>query len=143
MIGLRLLPLLAERGHEVAGMTRTPAKAEALRRLGALPVVCDVFDRPALRDAVLDFAPLATGVMCRSARPRLKPLTKSRSSCMPLRLSPRTILYAPCSIALTKRPGKAQLSARKASLHQRQAGAVKSKAAHQQRLNKLAQSKPR
>ena len=34
------------------------------------------------------------------------------------------------------------LSARKASLHQRQAGAVKSKAAHQ-RLNKLAQSKPR
>jgi hypothetical protein len=35
------------------------------------------------------------------------------------------------------------LSARKASLHQRQAGAVKSKAAHQQRLSKLAQSKPR
>ena len=35
------------------------------------------------------------------------------------------------------------LSARKASLHQRQAGAVKSKTAHQQRLNKLAQSKPR
>jgi hypothetical protein len=34
------------------------------------------------------------------------------------------------------------LSARKASLHQRQAGAAKSKAAHQ-RLNKLAQSKPR
>lgn len=57
VIGLRLLPLLAERGHEVAGMTRTPAKAEALRRLGALPVVCDVLDRPALRDAVLDFAP--------------------------------------------------------------------------------------
>jgi hypothetical protein len=34
-------------------------------------------------------------------------------------------------------------SARKASLHQRQAGAVKSRAAHQQRLNKLAQAKPR
>jgi transglycosylase-like protein with SLT domain len=34
-------------------------------------------------------------------------------------------------------------SARKASLHQRKAGAVKSKAAHQQRLNKLAQAKPR
>jgi hypothetical protein len=36
-----------------------------------------------------------------------------------------------------------ELSARKASLHQRKAGAVKSKAAHQQRLTKLAQSKPR
>ena len=36
-----------------------------------------------------------------------------------------------------------ELSARKASLRQRKAGAVKSKAAHQQRLNKLAQSKPR
>jgi len=59
VIGLRLLPLLAERGHEVAGMTRTPAKAEALRRLGALPVVCDVFDRPALGEAVVDFAPYA------------------------------------------------------------------------------------
>ncbi len=34
-------------------------------------------------------------------------------------------------------------SAHKASLRQRKAGAVKSKAAHQQRLNKLAQSKPR
>lgn len=37
----------------------------------------------------------------------------------------------------------AELSARKASLRQRKAGAVKSKAAHQQRLNKLAQAKPR
>jgi hypothetical protein len=34
-------------------------------------------------------------------------------------------------------------AARKASLRQRKAGAVKSKAAHQQRLNKLAQSKSR
>ena len=36
-----------------------------------------------------------------------------------------------------------ELSARKASLHQRKAGAVKSKAAHQQRPTKVAQSKPR
>jgi soluble lytic murein transglycosylase-like protein len=56
------------------------------------------------------------------------------------------------SIERTEREAQAQklaeesrimaLSARKASLHQRQAGAAKSKAAHQ-RLNKLAQSKPR
>jgi hypothetical protein len=36
-----------------------------------------------------------------------------------------------------------ELSARKASLHRRKAGAVKSRAAHQHRLGKLAQSKPR
>jgi nucleoside-diphosphate-sugar epimerase len=37
-------------------MTRSPEKVELLRRLGALPVVCDVFDRPALREAVIEFA---------------------------------------------------------------------------------------
>src|SRR6266545_2475286 len=59
VIGVRLLPLLVEAGHEVAGMTRSPEKVELLRRLGALPVVCDVFDRPALREAVIEFAPEA------------------------------------------------------------------------------------
>lgn len=57
VIGVRLVPLLVEVGHEVAGMTRSPEKVEPLRKLGALPVVCDVFDRPALREAVIDFAP--------------------------------------------------------------------------------------
>jgi len=57
VIGIRLVPLLVEAGHEVAGMTRTPAKAEALRALGAEPVVCDVFDRDALCAAVVSFGP--------------------------------------------------------------------------------------
>lgn len=57
MIGVRLVPLLVAAGHEVAGLTRSPEKVEALRRLGALPVVCDVFDRKALRAAVGDFGP--------------------------------------------------------------------------------------
>ena len=47
-IGRRLVPLLRDAGHEVFGTTRDPAKAEALRRLGAEPVVVDVFDAPAL-----------------------------------------------------------------------------------------------
>ena len=38
-------------------MTRTPAKADTLRRLGAEPVVCDVYDADALRRAVVAFAP--------------------------------------------------------------------------------------
>jgi nucleoside-diphosphate-sugar epimerase len=59
VIGLRLVPLLVADGHEVAAMTRTPAKAERLRALGAEPVVCDAFDAVALREAVVAFAPEA------------------------------------------------------------------------------------
>ena len=51
-IGRRLVPLLRDAGHEVFGTTRDPAKAEALRRLGAEPVVVDVFDAWALFSAV-------------------------------------------------------------------------------------------
>ena len=51
-IGRQLVPLLAAEGHEVTGTTRSPAKAEMLRRLGAEPVVLDVYEAAALRDAV-------------------------------------------------------------------------------------------
>jgi nucleoside-diphosphate-sugar epimerase len=57
VIGVRLVPLLLASGHEVAGMTRSPEKADGLRALGAEPVVCDVFDADALRDAVVSFGP--------------------------------------------------------------------------------------
>src|SRR6266516_7343166 len=59
VIGVRLVPLLVEAGHEVAGMTRSPGKRERLRGLGAEPVVCDAFDAAALRQAVVAFAPEA------------------------------------------------------------------------------------
>jgi nucleoside-diphosphate-sugar epimerase len=55
VIGRRLVPLLVDAGHEVAGMTRSPDKAELLRELGAEPVVVDVYDTAALRDAVVAF----------------------------------------------------------------------------------------
>ena len=57
VIGLRLVPLLVQAAHEVAGMTRTPAKADTLRGLGAEPVVCDVYDADRLRRAVVAFGP--------------------------------------------------------------------------------------
>jgi hypothetical protein len=57
VIGIRLLPLLREHGHVVAGMTRSPDKSSLLSSLGAEPVVCDVFDAAALEDAVTAFAP--------------------------------------------------------------------------------------
>jgi nucleoside-diphosphate-sugar epimerase len=46
-IGLRLVPLLRDAGHEVYGLTRTAARAGDLVHLGAEPVVADVLDRQA------------------------------------------------------------------------------------------------
>jgi uncharacterized protein YbjT (DUF2867 family) len=57
LIGVRLVPLLVEAGHEVAGMTRSPEKTGLLRDLGAEPVICDVFDAEALAEAVETFGP--------------------------------------------------------------------------------------
>jgi len=57
VIGIRLAVLLAADGHDVGGMTRSPEKADHLRQLGCLPIVCDVFDRVALDHAIRAFAP--------------------------------------------------------------------------------------
>lgn len=57
VIGARLIPLLTENGHTVAGMTRSPGKVATLTQLGAEPVVCDVFDSTALTEAVTTFKP--------------------------------------------------------------------------------------
>ncbi len=57
VIGVRLVPLLVADGHEVAGMTRSADKAENMRALGADPIVCDVYDRDALIDAVRAYKP--------------------------------------------------------------------------------------
>jgi nucleoside-diphosphate-sugar epimerase len=59
VIGIRLLPLLVAGGHRVAGMSRSPQKADRIRELGAEPVICDAFDASALEDAVVSFRPEA------------------------------------------------------------------------------------
>src|SRR6185436_2414717 len=41
----------------VGGLTRSPSKTELLRHLGAEPILCDVFDREALIQAIRDFKP--------------------------------------------------------------------------------------
>ena len=58
-IGRRLTPLLRAAGHAVVGTTRSAEKADALRALGAEPVVVDVFDAEALARAVKAAAPQA------------------------------------------------------------------------------------
>src|SRR6202042_3326414 len=57
VIGRRLTPLLLAQGHTVWGSTRSPDKREVLRKLGALPILADVFDADALATAVLDAKP--------------------------------------------------------------------------------------
>jgi nucleoside-diphosphate-sugar epimerase len=51
-VGRALIPRLLEHGHTVTGTTRTPAKADVLRELGATPVVVDGLDRDAVVAAV-------------------------------------------------------------------------------------------
>jgi nucleoside-diphosphate-sugar epimerase len=57
VIGRRLVPLLRDAGHTVAGTTRSTDRAEALQILGADPVIVDVFDAEALTRAVVAAAP--------------------------------------------------------------------------------------
>ena len=57
VIGQRLIPLLINAGYVVGGMTRSADKTELLRQLGAEPILCDVFDRKGLIQAVREFAP--------------------------------------------------------------------------------------
>ena len=57
VLGQRLIPRLVQAGHVVGGLTRSPSKTELLSRLGAEPILCDVFDREALIKVVRDFKP--------------------------------------------------------------------------------------
>ena len=51
-VGKQLVPMLVEHGHEVTGMTRTAAKAEAIRAMGGRPAVADALDPEAVAQAV-------------------------------------------------------------------------------------------
>ena len=58
-LGGRLVPQLVSAGHDVIGMTRTPAKAAAIEARGARPVVADALDPDAVARAVADAEPEA------------------------------------------------------------------------------------
>jgi nucleoside-diphosphate-sugar epimerase len=51
-IGQQLVPKLVDGGHEVHGMTRTMAKQQLLRDMGAEPVVADALDADQVAEAV-------------------------------------------------------------------------------------------
>ncbi|MBT1515241.1 NAD-dependent epimerase/dehydratase family protein [Bradyrhizobium sp. SRL28] len=56
-IGLELVPQLIAAGHTVVGTTRTTAKAEIIKRMGAEPAIADGLDAPAIRAAVIAAKP--------------------------------------------------------------------------------------
>ena len=56
-IGLNLVPQLVASGHAVVGTTRTAAKADIIRRMGAEAVIADGLDAPSIRAAVLAAKP--------------------------------------------------------------------------------------
>jgi nucleoside-diphosphate-sugar epimerase len=56
-LGAQLVPDLVAAGHQVVAMTRTPSKQDALRRLGARPVVADALDPDAVAAAVGEAEP--------------------------------------------------------------------------------------
>ena len=57
VLGRALVPRLVAQGHEVVGMTRSTAKQELVRSLGARPVVADALDPDAVAAAVASAEP--------------------------------------------------------------------------------------
>src|ERR1051325_9170284 len=51
-VGCRLLPMLVASGHEVVGTTTKPSGLEAVRQLGAEPVIMDGLDGASVGEAV-------------------------------------------------------------------------------------------
>ena len=56
-VGRRLIPRLVEAGHDVTAMTRSAAKADDLRALGAQVAVADALQKPAVVQAVMRAEP--------------------------------------------------------------------------------------
>jgi nucleoside-diphosphate-sugar epimerase len=56
-LGRQLVPMLAEEGHQVTAMTRTRAKADVIRSMGARPVVANALDPEAVAQVVAEAEP--------------------------------------------------------------------------------------
>lgn len=72
-VGVPVVRRLVERGHDVTALTRSDAKVEALRGLGARPVVGDVFDPARMKEVALEAKPDGV-VQVLNALPKRGPL---------------------------------------------------------------------
>jgi nucleoside-diphosphate-sugar epimerase len=57
-VGRPLVSALIAAGHSVVGLTRTPAKADIISKMGAEPVAADGLDASAIRTAIGSAAPV-------------------------------------------------------------------------------------
>jgi nucleoside-diphosphate-sugar epimerase len=73
VIGRRLTALLVSEGHHVTGMTRSEQRGEAIRALGAEPVIADALDAPAVASAVRQARPDAVVNQLTSLPSRIDP----------------------------------------------------------------------
>jgi nucleoside-diphosphate-sugar epimerase len=76
-IGRRLVPQLAEAGHEVTAMTRSQERGAPVRAAGAETVVCDVFDAAGVERAITEAAPEAVIHQLTALPARFNPRDKS------------------------------------------------------------------
>jgi len=102
-IGRRLVPKLTEAGHEVTGMTRSQAKAGALRKAGARPVVADALDEAAGHDAMREAAPDAVIQQLTALPDRLEYSDKALAPTNRLRSEGTRILLAAARAAGARR----------------------------------------
>src|SRR4051812_14972450 len=56
-LGKQLVPRLVANRHDVAGITRSPSKQDAVRALGARPIVADALDADQVAGAVAEAEP--------------------------------------------------------------------------------------
>jgi nucleoside-diphosphate-sugar epimerase len=86
VIGRRLVPLLLAEGHHVTGMTRSRQRGEALRAMGAEPVLADALDAQAVRAAVGEARPEVVIHQLTSIPARIDPRRMTRDFAMNDRL---------------------------------------------------------
>lgn len=73
VVGRRLCPLLVDDGRHVVGTTRSRQKASSMEAMGVEPVIVDVFDADALRDAVCRARPAVVVHQLTDLPPGLEP----------------------------------------------------------------------
>jgi nucleoside-diphosphate-sugar epimerase len=76
VIGPPLVRRLTAAGHQVSGSTRGGEGAERIREAGGTAVICDVFDRPQLVEAVTAAGPEVVINQLTSLPPRFEPSKK-------------------------------------------------------------------
>lgn len=85
VIGHRVVPLLADRGHEVVALSRTGGNAE-VERTGVERIAVDALDRPAFADAVRRAEPDVAVNLLTAIPPRIDPRHMDRDFALTNRL---------------------------------------------------------